>query len=156
MKNIFILVFTLTSFILNAQTADMQPSKVMLEDESLYDFDKTVEKLTTAILDAGWKVTATLNLQETMAKNGKEVLPVKVIEVCNATHAYQILGDDRFREVAPMLPCRIAVYEKQHGKTYISRMNASAFASMVGGVAGETMQAAFNDTEAVLQEFIRK
>lgn len=153
-KTMLMLVLLVMSYTLNAQTHTMKQPVVMLENESRYGFDETVEKLNAAIAEAGWKVTSTLNLQETMAKNGKEVLPVKVLEVCNAAHAYKILSADQYRLVSPMLPCRISVYQKQNGKTYLSRMNAPAFAPLIGGLAGETMTAAFNDTELILKVFI--
>lgn len=149
------LVLVTTGYALKAQPQTMKQPVVMLEDESRYGFDETIDKLTAAIVGSGWKVTSTLDLQETMAKNGKKVLPVKVIELCNPEHAYNILKSDQYREVSPMLPCRISVYEKQDGKAYLSRMNAPAFAAMIGGPAGETMTAAYNDTEEVLKAFIK-
>jgi uncharacterized protein (DUF302 family) len=155
-KTLLMLVLIVASYALKAQPQTMKQPVVMLENESRYGFDETVEKLNAAIAESGWKVTSTLNLQETMAKNGKEVLPVKVLEVCNAAHAYKILSADQYREVSPMLPCRISVYQKQNGKTYLSRMNAPAFAAMIGGLAGETMTAAFNDTEEVLKAFTKE
>jgi uncharacterized protein (DUF302 family) len=54
-----------------------------------------------------------------------------------------------------MLPCRISVYEKTDGKTYISRMNAPAFAAMIGGDAAKTMVQAFNETEVIIDVAIK-
>jgi len=148
-----VLIFTGT--MATAQNQNMEEKGIMIENESKLGFSETVEQLSNAILANGWKITATHDLQETMKKNGKEVLPVKVIELCNPTHAFQILGNDLYRPVSPMLPCRISVYDKADGKTYVSRMNAPAFASMIGGEAEKTIIQAFNDTEEILKTIIR-
>ncbi|MBK6965719.1 MAG: DUF302 domain-containing protein [Bacteroidales bacterium] len=133
----------------------MENPAVMIESESRFGFSETVDLLSKTIVESGWKVTITHDLQETMKKNGKEVMPVKVIELCNPNHAYQILSKDELRSVSPMLPCRISVYEKADGKTYVSRMNAPAFAGMIGGAAGETIVKAFDETEVMLKVILK-
>jgi uncharacterized protein (DUF302 family) len=122
----------------------------MIESQSKYGFGATVDTLSKVAVNNGWKVTIVHDLQETMKKNGKEVLPVKVMEICNPGLAYQILSKDDLRDVSPMLPCRISVYEKSDGKTYVSRMNAPAFAEMIGGEAAKTITEAFR----IVEEFI--
>ena len=56
---------------------------MFIEVQSKFDFEQTVAVLTEEILAANWKVLVTHNLQESLHKNGYEVLPVKVIELCN-------------------------------------------------------------------------
>ena len=136
---------------------NMDKSKtVMLESESRFGFAETVEKISAAAVESGWKITIIHDLQETMKKNGREVLPVKVIEMCNPAHAYNILSEDAYRSVSPMLPCRISVYTKADGKTYLSRMNAPAFAAMIGGKAAETMIRAYEETEVIIRPMIKE
>jgi len=53
-----------------------------------------------------------------------------------------------------MLPCRVSVYEKADGLSYVSRMNAPAFASMLGGETEKTIQLAFEETEAFISGII--
>jgi len=144
-----------TSLFSTAQKSNMEKPAVMIENESRYGFAETVELLSKTIVEQGWKVTMTHDLQETMKKNGKEVLPVKVIELCNPGHAFNILSKDEYRDVSPMLPCRVSVYEKADGKTYISRMNAPAFAGMIGGEAAETIVRAYNETEEMLKVVLK-
>jgi len=141
-----------TGFIASAQQTGQESRQVMLESLSQYGFEQTVEKLSSAITAKGWKITITHDLQETMKKNGREVLPVKIIEMCNPGLAYQILSKDELRDVSPMLPCRISVYEKSDGKTYLGRMNAPAFASMIGGEAEATVLKAFEEAEGFVNE----
>ena len=149
--NLIIALLISTNVSLTAQTTSKENNPVMLENESKYTFAATIDTLSKHILASGWKVTTTHDLQETMKKNGKAVLPVKVMEICNPGLAYQILSRDDLRDVSPMLPCRISVYEKADGKTYISRMNAPAFAGMIGGDAAGTIIEAYTAAE----EFVK-
>jgi uncharacterized protein (DUF302 family) len=149
MKYYYILGLILLSMA-SIATAQSKTS-VMIESESRFSFSETVDILSKTIADNGWKVTITHDLQETLKKNGKEVLPVKVIELCNPGLAFQILSNDNIRSVSAMLPCRISVYEKADGKTYVSRMNAPAFAEMIGKEAAPTIVQAFTMAE----EFVK-
>lgn len=150
-KLIIAILFLSTGLMATAQSAGMEKPEVLIENQSHYGFAETVELLSKTIVEQGWKVTMTHDLQETMKKNGKEVLPVKIIELCNPGHAFNILSKDEYRDVSPMLPCRVSVYEKADGKTYLSRMNAPAFAGLIGGEPVETIVTAFNDMEKMLK-----
>ncbi len=123
-------IFTSIGLMSFAQSTDMKKMEVMIENQSRFGFAETVDVLSKYIAENNWKITAIHDMQETMKKNGKEVLPVKV--------------------------CRISVYEKTDGKTYVSRMNAPAFAAMIGGDAAKTMVDAFNETEELLLHIINK
>jgi len=127
-----------------------QNPEVLLENQSKYSFTETVEKINQAVTDSGWKVITTHDMQETMKKNGKEVLPVKVMELCNLQLAYRILSTDEQREASVFLPCRISVYEKADGKTYISRMNSPVFANFIGGTAAAVVNEAFEQAEKLV------
>ncbi len=153
-KTIFLILLTSFGLMSFAQTTENMKTEVMIESLSRYGFAQTVDVLSTQIVEHGWKITAIHDLQETMKKNGKEVSSVKVIELCNPDHAYNILSKDELLAVSPMLPCRISVYEKSDGKTYISRINAPAFAGMIGGDGADTMVKAFNETEELLLKVI--
>lgn len=149
--HIFTTLLLLSGLISSAQNTSNNNPPVMIENQSQFGFTETIDRLSNNILEKGWKITITHDLQETMKKNSKEVLPVKIIELCNPGLAFQILSKDELRNVSPMLPCRISVYEKSDGLTYISRMNAPAFAGMIGGDAAKTIVKAFNETE----EFVK-
>jgi len=154
--NHILAILLLTSGLMTAaQKSTMNNPSLMIESQSRFGFDETVETLSKTILATGWKISVTHDLQETMMRNGKEVLPVKVIELCNPDLAFRILSRDEFREVSPMLPCRIAVYEKADGNTYVARMNAPSFAGMVGGEAGDTILEAFRQAEEFAKSVIR-
>jgi len=154
-KILLTLFVVLAGFMVSAQDVTRENTTVVIENQSRYSFTATVDTLSKMTVSNGWKVTIIHDLQETMKKNGKEVLPVKVMEICNPNHAFQILSRDDLRDVSPMLPCRISVYEKADGKTYVSRMNAPALAGIIGGDAAETIILAFNEVEEFVKPVIQ-
>lgn len=128
--------------------------EMFLEDESKYNFTETVEKLTAVIDEKGWKVSAVHDLQAALKKNAIEVLPIKVFALCNPEHSSKILLKDEERIVSSLMPCRVSVYEKSNGKTYISRMNNGLLAKPIGGVVEEVMLASSKEVEDMLSTII--
>lgn len=123
---------------------------MIIEDVSRYDFNTTVDKLAAAATDAGWKLPATHDLQNTIRNFGKDILPVKVLEICHPKHSSRLLELDRERIVSTFMPCRISVYEKSDGKVYISRLNAGILAKSFGGLIEEVM----TDSAAEMEQMI--
>jgi uncharacterized protein (DUF302 family) len=72
-------------------------------------------------------------------EKGFPIEPIKIIEICNAKYANQVLARDI--KIALMLPCPISVYEKS-GKTYISALKPSVMSSFYPDA----------DVEAIAQE----
>ncbi len=55
-----------------------------------------------------------------------------------------------------MMPCRVSIYTKSDGKTYIGRMNSGLVAKTFGGgIISEIMQKAAGDTEIMLGKLIK-
>ena len=131
-------------------------NKMMLENESKKSFDQTVEWLEKTAKDNNWKVTHIHNLQMSMEKNGYEVLPVKVLALCQPHHAVKVLGTDDERIVSAMMPCRISVYEKSDGKAYLSRMNTKAMAGNFEGAVKELMVVTYEEIEKMIEPVIKK
>ena len=128
--------------------------QLFLEDKSKFNFDETVSGLTSIIAEDGWKVTHIHDLQAIMHKNGLDVEASMVIELCNPDYAYRILSKDALRVYSNMMPCRIAVYTKTDGLTYISRMNAALLSSQIGGEAEAVMSATFRDAEGFIKKLV--
>jgi uncharacterized protein (DUF302 family) len=127
-------------------------NRMFFENKSRFGFEETINQLTELVPENEWKIIQMLDLQETMRKNGKDVLPVKVVEMCKPDYAYQLLSEDSQRIYSNMMPCRISVYEKSDGKTYISRMNSAMFAEQIGGVMQDVMSTAFDDVEKMIKK----
>jgi len=101
----------------------MKSNQFIIEEISLFGFDKTVEKLVAEAEHREWKVQFVHDLQHSLAKSGKSVKPVKVIEICKPEYSGQMLELNDERIISIMMPCRISVYEKEDGKTYITLIN---------------------------------
>lgn len=127
---------------------------MLLENESKYRFSETVAKLTSEVAKKAWKISVIHDLKATLKKNGIEVLPVTVFELCHPKHSSKILQKDDERIVSSVMPCRISVYEKSNGKTYISRMNSGILAKSFGGTVEEVMTEASKEVEEMLSLLI--
>jgi len=60
-------------------------------------------------------------MKSTLANFGHDILKVKIIEVCSAKYSAAILKLDDECIVSPLIQCRIAIYKKSDGKTYIAK-----------------------------------
>lgn len=128
------------------------PSLMVQEDQSPHDFETTTALFEQEIEDSGWSLVTTHDMQKTMEKHGYEdVDQIKIYELCNAGHASEILTRSDERIVSPMMPCRVAIYEKADGNTYINRMNSGLIAKPFGGVVSGVMQEAAAETEVVIE-----
>lgn len=123
---------------------------MILESKSRLDFNSTVEKVAAAATEAGWKVPYTHDLQNTIRNFGKEILPVKILEICHPKHSSRLLELDDERIVSTYMPCRISVYEKSDGKVYISRLNGALLSKNFGGLVEEVMSAANAEMETMI------
>jgi uncharacterized protein (DUF302 family) len=129
--------------------------EMLIESRSKYDFEKTVEKLNEVIINAGWKIPAIHDLQNTIKNFGKDILPIKVFETCHPKHSSRLLELDDERIVSTFMPCRISVYEKSDGKVYISRINAAMLSKSFGGIVEEVMTLANNDMEGMIGSLLK-
>ena len=151
MKNLVLVI----AFLLTSLTASGQSEETFIESESRLGFDETIKVLEESIASSGWKVLIIHDLQTSMKKTGKEVLSVKVFEVCNPKHSYKLLSQDDKRIYSSLMPCRFSVYEKADGKVYVSRMNSIILSKQIGGLVEEVMTDATNETEEFLKTVLK-
>lgn len=129
------------------------PRLMMQETESPYDFTHTTERFETTVENtAGWKILGTLDLQAKMDAHGYDVERITVYEICSPDYAVNILECDDERLVSPMMPCRVSIYEKSNGQTYVGRMNSGLMARLFGGVVQRTMADAHADAETMIEK----
>jgi len=118
----------------------MAPGLMLNEYPSPYKVTETVEKLKTSALKNGWVVASIQPLHKSVKKHGgHDLLPVMLINLCQADHAYNILKEDANKILSVMMPCTISVYQKKDGKTYIGVMNAGLLGKMFGGTVAKIM-----------------
>jgi uncharacterized protein (DUF302 family) len=134
----------------------VSPSLMFKENRIDMEFDTAISKMEQVIESRGWKIPHVHDLKETMKKFGKDVRDVKVLEVCHPVHSYEILSRDDERVVSNMMPCRIAVYEKEDGSVWISRMNSGMVAKPMSKVIRKTMSAAAKDVEEIIAEVLKE
>ncbi|VGO14492.1 hypothetical protein PDESU_03054 [Pontiella desulfatans] len=129
------------------------PKLMLKEAASPLGYEETIEHIQKKVTDGGWKVSALMRLDKSLAKEGKDVLPVASFKICQPDHAEQILRDDDARFLSVMMPCSIGVYEKADGKTYISTMNSGLMGRLFGGTAQQVMGGAVADETAEFVKF---
>lgn len=128
------------------------PKLMFKESKSPLSFENTVTKIEQKAASLDWKIPMVHDLQATMKKFDKDVRSVKVFEICHPNHSYEILSRNEERIVSSMMPCRIAVYEKEDGSVWISRMNSGVVAKPMSKVVRKTMSAAARDVEVIIAE----
>lgn len=124
---------------------------MIIELTSPFDVNSTTERIVAAAEQMQWKVPAVHDLQQTLAKSGKIVMPVRVIELCKPELAGQILEKNQERAISVFMPCRISVFEREDGKTYIGIMNVQAMAPMMPETITGPMLAAAEGTEHIIK-----
>jgi len=129
----------------------MKTNQFVLEHPSKFNFEKTVDLLVAEAERREWKVPAVHDLQQSLAKSGKSVKPVKVIEICKPQYSGEMLELNHERIISVMMPCRISVYEKEDGLTYISLINAGEMAGSLPKNIARVMKAASDETFEIVK-----
>ncbi len=106
-------------------------------------FDAAVSAIEQKTTEKGFRVLHTHDVAGTLAEKGFAREPLKIVEVCNARYASEVLAKDI--SIALMLPCPIAVYTKGGG-TFISTMRPSVLADFypeadISGTAAQVEKA---------------
>ena len=152
-----IIIGLLAGIIIGLLIVFLAAPSLMLKESMLHkDFDTTVARVEKAVVAKGWKIPHVHDLQATMQKFGKDVRSVKIFEICHPEHSFQILSRNEERIVSNMMPCRIAVYEKEDGSVWISRMNSGIVAKPMSKVIRKTMSVAANDMEEIIAEVVQE
>lgn len=127
------------------------PSMMLHETLSPFDVEATVAAVRHGAETAGWTVSKEYDFQATiLGKTGKDVGPVKVVELCKAEYAAGLLGEDASKKVATMMPCAFAVYRTGDGRTRIASMNVGLMGRLFGGQIATTMAKVAADDAKIL------
>src|ERR1035441_5531082 len=78
-------------------------------------FDEAVSAVEQNTAANGFRVLHTHDVAATLAEKGFQREPLKIVEVCNAKYANEVLQKDI--TTALMLPCPITVYERSEEHT---------------------------------------
>lgn len=132
----------------------MNENQIFIEQVSPFNVATTVEKLIAAAIQKEWQNPATHNLQQSLAKSGKEVRPVQVIEICKPQYSGKMLEKSDERIVSVMMPCRISVYEKEDGKAYVTLLNMESMAAGLPATIVEAVRGASAESLEIVKSVI--
>ena len=125
--------------------------RMVVEKLSRFDFSTTVDKIVAEAERRAWKIPAVHDLQQSLAKSGKDVKPVKVIEICKPQYSGKMLELNDERIMSVMMPCRISVYLKDDGKTYLALLKGDDMAEGQPPAIAEVMKAASDETFEIVK-----
>lgn len=106
--------------------------------ETNKSFEEAVSAVEQNTAAKGFRVLHTHDVTATLAEKGFQREPLKIVEVCNAKYAHEVLQMNA--AIALMLPCPIIVYI-QAGKTRITTMLPSVIGEFFPGKGIETVAA---------------
>ena len=101
-------------------------------------FDDAVLAVSESAARHGFRVLHTHDLSATLAEKGFHREPLKIIEICNARYASEVLKKDV--KTSLMLPCPITVYE-QSGKVFLTTLLPEVVASFYPEAGIEALSA---------------
>lgn len=133
----------------------MEKQPMIIEQQSPFDVNTTVEKIVAKAIAKEWQNPATHDLQQSLAKSGKHVRPVKVIEICKPEYSGKMLEKNHERIVSIMMPCRISVYEKEDGKAYVTLLNMEAMADGMPPTVLDAVRGAAHETFEIVSSVIK-
>ncbi len=129
----------------------MNKNQLIIEQVSPYDVPTTVEKLIEVASQKEWQNPANHDLQHSLAKSGKDVRPVQVVEICKPEYSGNMLEKSDERIVSVMMPCRISVYQKEDGKTYVALLNMAAMTDGLPTSATKAIQGASDESFEIVK-----
>ena len=132
----------------------MNSNQMIIEQVSPLNVPATVEKIIATATAKGWQNPAVHDLQQSLAKSDKMVNPVQVVEICKPDYSGQMLEKNDERIISVLMPCRISVYEKEDGKTYIAMLNMSAMTEGLPATSVDAIRAANNESFEIVKSVI--
>ena len=116
-------------------------SLMFKETPSPFGVEETVARVQQNIqkVGNGWALVGLREPAKAVQADGGNVLPVILIEACSTKYSGPILKNDDVRFLSLLIPCKVSVYKKNDGKTYIGTMNAGLVGRLFGSAVGDIM-----------------
>ena len=132
----------------------VMPQQMIVTKECRLGVDETVAGLEKAITEHGWVLSGIRDMNKSLEKQGVDFeRKVRLVKLCHPEHAKRVLTSDRY--VSSMMPCTIAVWEGDDGKTYLSQMNMGLMAKLFGGEVAEVMGGdVAREEHAIVADFV--
>ncbi len=133
----------------------MMPGMMIVTKKSKLSVDEAVDKIQQEAPNVGWSIPHIYDMDGTLSEKGyKGLKRIKILSLCKPEYAYTILSRESDRKVSAAMPCRIAVYEDDMGRVYISKFNIKLMGRMFGGVVGDVMAKVAQEEEAILKGIV--
>lgn len=85
-------------------------------------YDEALAKLPDVLKSEGFGIITEIDMRETLKKKiGVDIRRYKILGACNPHFANEALGHDA--DIGVMLPCNVAVYEGDDGRTCVSSVD---------------------------------
>ena len=139
---------------LTIQHKAMNTNQFIVEQVSPFDVPTTIAKIVEEAGKRGWQNPAMHNLQQSLAKSGKQVRPVQVVEICKPEFSGKMLELSDERIISVMMPCRISVYQKDDGKAYVAMLDTSLMAAGLPEAVNHAMTSVSNESFDIVQMVI--
>jgi len=89
------------------------------------DFDKSIEKVTSALKQEGFGILTEIDVKETFKKKlDVDFRKYRILGACNPTLAHKAIQSES--RIGTMLPCNVIVQELENGKTEVSAVDPVA------------------------------
>jgi uncharacterized protein (DUF302 family) len=150
LKILVALLFMGSTMAVTAQNAH----ELTIEKKSKYQLEQTVEEIKESAKDHGWSIPTEHDMQASLKKAGKTIDAAQIIVLCNANHAFKILNHDAMKHYSSMLPCRVSVYEKDDGNTYVAMMNMKELTSGAEKETRELMATVQKDIHQIIKRVL--
>jgi uncharacterized protein (DUF302 family) len=112
--------------------------------ETIKNMDDAVAAIEAKAQEKGFRVLYVHDVQATLSAKGFDIEPMKIIEICNAKFANQVLAKDK--KISLMLPCPISIFV-EHGKTFISAFKPRVLSDYY---PGEDIEELVNEVEKLV------
>lgn len=112
--------------------------------------DEAVAAIEAESQEKGFRVLYIHDVQATLAAKGFTTEPMKIIEICNARFASQVLAKDK--KISLMLPCPISVFVEE-GRTYISAFKPRVLSDYY---PGESIEELASEVEKIVINLVEE
>lgn len=109
--------------------SNINEKQFIREIRSKYNFDMSVNLFVEKVEQKSWKVFNIYDLEQKLKSFSSDILPLKVVSLCKPDISSSVVNKDSGRIYSALMPCRVSIYNKDDGDTYISVLKMSNIVS---------------------------